>query len=134
MFICTPKDILCTVNAQHNCAAHKCETSQIRPIYQERENTGQMKAGVVHSRQPEDFILNTGQMRDAIHVQRHRVPSPGNLDADAIIHASVALEVAKQKSARKAKDSEAPAVAHAEASSARRVGQPSRVAALQGGM
>lgn len=83
----------------------------------------------MHLHQPDDLVLNTGQMRDAIHVQRHRIPSPRDLDADVIIHASVAREVAKQKATRKAKDL-APA-AHTSASTTRRVGQPSRVAALQ---
>ncbi|PCH45012.1 hypothetical protein WOLCODRAFT_91104 [Wolfiporia cocos MD-104 SS10] len=89
------EDILCTVNAQHNCAANACDTSGFRYVYQERQRTNQTQAAVVHQR-PTDLILNTAQMRDAVHVQQFRIP-PQVLDEDEVITASAAQEVHARK-------------------------------------
>jgi hypothetical protein len=89
------QDILCTVNTQHNCSANSCTTSNIRFIFQERERTEQTRPMVAHA-SPEDIVLNTAQMRDAIYVQRFRLPSE-TLDSDEVIMASSARESASQK-------------------------------------
>ncbi|KZP26246.1 hypothetical protein FIBSPDRAFT_701186, partial [Athelia psychrophila] len=60
--------IVCTVSTPHNCAANTCNTSDQHTVYWERENTNETRPRVRH-RNPEDLILNTSQMRDAIHVQ-----------------------------------------------------------------
>lgn len=93
------QDILCTVNVQHNCAQQLCSTAQIRHVYQERERTDQTRLAVTHIRQPDDLVLNTAQMRDAPLLQKFRLRSP-DLNADDIITASAAHEIALQKTAR----------------------------------
>ena len=48
----------------------------------------QMTASVVeHLQNPSDQILNTAQMRDAFHVQKHRVNST-QLDSDMVLQAA----------------------------------------------
>jgi hypothetical protein len=59
---------------QHNCAQHHCRTKETQPIFQEREKTDQMASAVSHD-MPQDFVLNTAQMRDALHMQKFRVRS-----------------------------------------------------------
>ncbi|EJD48322.1 hypothetical protein AURDEDRAFT_26746, partial [Auricularia subglabra TFB-10046 SS5] len=63
-----PQDVLCTVNVQHDCASHNCTTTGTRAIVQERQQTRNAVAIVAHSAN-DDWILNTGQMRDARYVQ-----------------------------------------------------------------
>ncbi|KAH9948702.1 hypothetical protein B0H21DRAFT_890351 [Amylocystis lapponica] len=94
------ENILCTVNVQHKCAEHQCTTSGARSVYQERRHTDQIRPAVAH-RTPSALVLNTAQMRDAIHVQRFRIASP-SLDTNQIVHASVAREVDAQKVVNKA--------------------------------
>jgi hypothetical protein len=72
-------------------------------------------------------MLNTAQMRDAIHVQRYRLRSP-ILDEEGIIMASAAREVASQKAARKALESSSSVK---QASTPQQLVQPRRLAALQ---
>ncbi|KAH8081293.1 hypothetical protein BXZ70DRAFT_1068335 [Cristinia sonorae] len=93
------EDILCTVNVQHNCAAHQCDLSGQRPIFQERVRTQQTQAAISHS-VPTDLVLNTAQMRDAALLQPFRIDSPV-LDTEAIIMASVAREIKVQSATRK---------------------------------
>jgi hypothetical protein len=120
------QDILCTVNVQHNCAKHQCTTTDVRHIYQERERIEQTSPMVSHMQHPEDIMLNTAQMRDAAHVQVFRLRSP-NLDAESIVTASAAREVALQKAARKVSDS----TSTAKAPTTQQLGHPRRLAALQ---
>jgi len=53
------------------------------------ENT---HAIVQHLDGPNDLILNTAQMRDAVHVQRHRVPST-ELDTLSVVQESSARTI-----------------------------------------
>ncbi|KAJ7290654.1 hypothetical protein C8J57DRAFT_1213292 [Mycena rebaudengoi] len=90
-------DFLCTVNVQHNCIENKCGPTGTRPIYQEREEvTDQTAAKIAHLGRADDLVLNTAQMRDALHVQHFRIESP-MLDIDEIVHQSAAQEVDSQR-------------------------------------
>jgi hypothetical protein len=75
---------------------------------------------------PHDLVLNTAQMRDAIHVQKFRHRSTA-LNADEIITASAAREIAVQKALQKT----AGPASKSAAPQTQRVGQPQRLAALQ---
>ncbi|KAH9945634.1 hypothetical protein B0H21DRAFT_693918 [Amylocystis lapponica] len=88
-------DLLCTVNVQHNCTANHCGIMASRTVWQERQRTDQTQTAVTHNN-PADLVLNTAQMRDAVHVQHFRIHSP-ILDPDHIIHTSAAREVTAQK-------------------------------------
>jgi hypothetical protein len=115
------------VNVQHNCARYQCSTTHVRHVYQERERTDQTQPMVSHSKQPEDLMLNTAQMRDAIHVQAYRLRSP-DLDEENIIMASAVREVAAQKAARKASE---PAKAPVSTPTLQQLSLPRRLAMLQ---
>ncbi|KAJ7869102.1 hypothetical protein B0H14DRAFT_3083946 [Mycena olivaceomarginata] len=69
-----PMDLLCTVNVQHNCIDNKCGPTGARTIFQERFKTNQTQAEIVHTRNVQDIVLNTAQMRDAIHLQMFLSP------------------------------------------------------------
>lgn len=84
------------MNIQHNCADNKCNTLGSRPVYQERQLTEQTRPAVSHIRTTDDLVLNTAQMRDAIHLQHFRVSSD-TLDVDHIIHQSAIKELASLK-------------------------------------
>lgn len=51
---------------------------------------------VLHVRNPDDLILNTAQMRDAVHLQKFRIPPPA-LDERAVIDASVRRVIDQRK-------------------------------------
>ena len=95
-------------------------------MYQERELTDQTQPLVAHSQHPEDIVLNTAQMRDAIHVQTFRLCSP-ILEENEIVTANAAMEVASQKAARKVME----VTSAAKTTAPQQVGQPWRLAALQ---
>jgi hypothetical protein len=118
------------VNTQHNCSEHNCGTEKTRHVYQERERTDQTRPVVVH-RAPADVVLNTAQMRDAIHVQKFRHRSV-SLDADQIITASAAREVIAQKVLRK--QAETVPASTMPVAGMQHVGLPQRLAALQGSL
>lgn len=119
------KALLCTVNTPHNCVDHACKTSGSRPIYQEREMTNGTHSVVSHI-DSYDVILNTAQMRDALHVQKIRIPSE-ILDEETVITASVAREIGLRKaSAKQAKQLEKTGQGKSQ-----RVLQPQRLTALQ---
>jgi hypothetical protein len=124
------QDILCTVNVQHNCSEHRCGTANTRDVYQEREKTDQTRPVVSHI-MPQDVVLNTAQMRDAVHVQKFRQRS-AVLDADQLITESAAREVVTQKALQKASES-IPAPKTATLASSRQAAQLRRVTALQEG-
>lgn len=118
---------------QHNCALHKCQADGTRSVFQERQLTTQTVPIVSHRGPASDLILNTAQMRDAIHVQKFRVVSP-TLNSEAILTASAAREVAIRKA--KAATSKTPKLAPAPARgsalpTAQQAAQPRRLTALQ---
>lgn len=91
----------------------------MQPIFQERFRTEQTRARITHVRNIEDVVLNTAQMRDAVHVQKFRVDSEA-LDLDQIVYKSAADELAARKAgelvpseilAGKTKSRRTPAVA-----------------------
>jgi hypothetical protein len=118
------------VNVQHNCAQYQCATTHVRHVYQEREQTDQTQPLVSHSKHPKDLMLNTAQMRDAIHVQRYRLRSP-DLDEADIIMASAAREVAAQKAARKTLEPTSSAKAPVSTATQQQLGLPRWLAMLQ---
>lgn len=99
----TCQDLLCTVNTQHDCDTNKCTTSGFRYVYQERVRTQRRAPIVQHLKNPDDLILNTAQMRDAIHLQKFRIP-PAVLDEPAVIDSSVRRVIDKRK--KKKEDAE----------------------------
>ncbi|KAJ7907725.1 hypothetical protein B0H13DRAFT_1568050, partial [Mycena leptocephala] len=62
-------DLLCTVNVQHNCLDNQCRATATIPVFQERTKTSQTVARVAHTKNVNDIVLNTAQMRDAAYVQ-----------------------------------------------------------------
>ncbi|KAK7015952.1 hypothetical protein R3P38DRAFT_3203654 [Favolaschia claudopus] len=92
-------DLLCTVNVQHNCMDHQCAATATQAVYQERTKTNQIRSEIAHRSNIDDVVLNTAQMRDAVHVQKFRVASEP-LNLDIIVHASAVKEI----QARKAND------------------------------
>jgi hypothetical protein len=92
------QDIACTVNTQHDCCHAKCQTNGVRYVYQERIQTEIRVPVVEHRVDPDDLILNTAQMRDAVHVQKFRIPSTP-LDEERVIQESVASAINQRKSA-----------------------------------
>jgi hypothetical protein len=97
------QSVLCVVNVQHNCAAHACDTQGQISVYEEHERTTHMKPRTRHF-VSEDIMLNTAQMRDAIHVQRFRIAANA-LDHDhaIMLGAKSEVEAQKQKQAKNAK-------------------------------
>jgi hypothetical protein len=67
-------------------------------VFQERTRTSHKVPVVEHRGGQDEFILNTAQMRDAKHVQRHRIPSQP-LDFDTTVHESAAKAVDVRKAA-----------------------------------
>ncbi|KAF7346896.1 hypothetical protein MVEN_01441800 [Mycena venus] len=95
------KDILCTVNVQHNCAMHECGPTGFRYVYQEREATQQTRPMIAHVGPKDDLLLNTCQMRDAVNLQPFRINSPV-FDSEAmegIVTASILREAQQKKTA-----------------------------------
>ncbi|KAK6997382.1 hypothetical protein R3P38DRAFT_3416225 [Favolaschia claudopus] len=90
------KDVLCTVNVQHNCKDNLCATTASVPVFQERVKTSQTAARVSHTKNVDDVVLNTAQMRDAVYVQRYRVNSVP-MDVDRIVTESAAKEIDARK-------------------------------------
>ncbi|KAJ7932017.1 hypothetical protein B0H13DRAFT_1451673, partial [Mycena leptocephala] len=78
---------------QHNCMDNLCGPTGSRPVFQERVRTDQTKAQIAHSTNPTDLVLNTAQMRDAVHLQRFRIDTP-HLDSDTVILQSAVNELA----------------------------------------
>ena len=91
------------VNAQHNCSEHHCGTANTRNVYQEHEKTAQTQPVVSHI-MPQDVVLNTAQMQDAVYVQKFR-QCLATLDAEQLIMESAACKVVTQKAMRKASES-----------------------------
>ncbi|KAJ7603920.1 hypothetical protein FB45DRAFT_1085359 [Roridomyces roridus] len=76
VFVLHSSATLDEVNVQHNCAAHNCADTGTRQVYQERVKTTHTQPWIAHSGLPTDLLLNTGQMRDAVHLQQYRIDSP----------------------------------------------------------
>ncbi|KAJ7483665.1 hypothetical protein FB451DRAFT_1029349, partial [Mycena latifolia] len=103
----TTKDLLCTVNVQHNCIDNKCEATGSVPVYQERTQTTQTIARIAHTRNAGDVVLNTAQMRDAVHVQHFRLDSVP-MDFETVVHQSAANEIGARKVRASAAAKESP--------------------------
>ncbi|KAF7965797.1 hypothetical protein HWV62_41769 [Athelia sp. TMB] len=122
--------ILCTVNTPHNCAAHECTTVNTRPVIQEREVTEHTRPVVSHLAS-HDVVLNTAQMRDAVHLQKFRIASE-DLNEEIIITASAAREIAARKAGKITSSIPKPQPKPKSRNPASApLGQPRRLAALQ---
>lgn len=86
------QNILCAANLQHRCEAHKCDTSGIEYVYEERQQTEKTKPSVHHIGDANDLVLNTARMRDAKHFHHLRIPTEP-LDMDIAIHEGAAGEI-----------------------------------------
>ncbi|EAU86850.2 hypothetical protein CC1G_11482 [Coprinopsis cinerea okayama7 len=93
--------ILCTVNTQHPCAQANCKPSGQVSVYEEREKTHRTKAVIEHRNHPDERVVNTAQMRDAMHLQRFRIPSQP-LPVDSTLRSSAEATIAAKKALRKA--------------------------------
>ncbi|KAJ7603170.1 hypothetical protein DFH06DRAFT_908926, partial [Mycena polygramma] len=62
--------------------------------------TAQTVARVEHTQNVDDVVLNTAQMRDAVHVQRYRLDSTP-MDVEHIITQSAAREIGARKAKRR---------------------------------
>jgi hypothetical protein len=90
------QDVLCTVNTQHHCERNGCLSSGFRYIYQERVQTEHQTSVVEHRRNPQDLMLNTAQMRDAVHLQKFRVPST-TINRESLLQESVAQAINQRR-------------------------------------
>ncbi|KAL0568669.1 hypothetical protein V5O48_013310 [Marasmius crinis-equi] len=97
------KDVLCSVNVQHDCIAHKCKVKQTVTVRQERHDTSLRRGRVEHQGNPHDVVLNTAQMRDAKFVQRFRI-QPSLLPVIETITASAERECTATRKAKEAVD------------------------------
>lgn len=86
------------MNTQHDCHRNGCQTSGICYVYQERIRTDITTPVVEHLINPNDLILNTAQMRDAVHLQKFRIPSTP-LNKEIVIQESVARAIDQRKMA-----------------------------------
>ncbi|KAL0567238.1 hypothetical protein V5O48_014753 [Marasmius crinis-equi] len=93
------KDVLCSVNVQHDCIRHNCKVKQSVVVRQERHDTGLRRGRVEHQGNPHDVVLNTAQMRDAKFVQRFRI-QPTLLPVYETITASAVRECATVQKAK----------------------------------
>ena len=94
--IVTFKDVICTVNTQHECEKYGCQPTGSRLVRQERVNTSMVVPVVEHSNHSECKVLNSAQMRDALHTSRFRIPSHP-LNFETTVLKSAAKEIDKQK-------------------------------------
>lgn len=93
---------------------------------QERELTQHTRPVVSHSA-PGDVVLNTAQMRDAIHLQKFRIASP-ELDGDMVLTESAVREFNISKTTPLTSSTSKTKARGPAASS---VGQPHRLTALR---
>ncbi|EIW86698.1 hypothetical protein CONPUDRAFT_69138 [Coniophora puteana RWD-64-598 SS2] len=98
--VISAEDVVCSVNVQHNCAAQSCSDSGVEHVREEREVSDRTRRVIVH-RVPDALVLNTAQMRDAIHVQRYRL-SPEPIDREHAIKTGAEAEIASQRVKNKA--------------------------------
>lgn len=78
------QEVTCGVNIQHHCMGNSCDCSATEEVFQERERVrGQTRDKVKHYNVG-DIVLNTAQMRNAIHIQQHRQAS-GTLDREQAV-------------------------------------------------
>ncbi|KIM36126.1 hypothetical protein M413DRAFT_31880 [Hebeloma cylindrosporum] len=92
----TPAELVCTVNVQHDCASSQCGPTGVQHVYQERHRTNTTRPVIMHTKNPDSLMLNTAQMRDAIHVQRFRIPA-GGLSSEDILKTSAEAELSSRK-------------------------------------
>ncbi|KAL0566487.1 hypothetical protein V5O48_015525 [Marasmius crinis-equi] len=90
------KNVLCTVNVQHDCIRNDCQVKEVHFRRQERHITPIRKGAVVHEGDLHDIVLNTAQMRDALYVQRFRIPMT-LLDVEQTLMESVKKEVESRR-------------------------------------
>ncbi|KAJ7623989.1 hypothetical protein B0H17DRAFT_1288780 [Mycena rosella] len=103
-------ELICAVNVNHNCAAHRCKTALTRQVVQERQHTDHLENEVNHTVEPNDCFLNLAQLRSATDVQRFRsgIPFPGLPLIEAIEQAILNKDRLERetKDAEEAKESE----------------------------
>ncbi|KAF7364704.1 hypothetical protein MVEN_00340200 [Mycena venus] len=104
------KELVCAINVNHNCAAHRCQTARTRRVFQERKKTDHFENEVTHTIEPNDCFVNLAQLRSATEVQNLRsgVRYPGLSLVEAIEQSIQNREQLEReaKAAEEAKDLE----------------------------
>ena len=90
------KDVICTVNTQHECEKYGCQPIGLRLVRREQVTTSMVVPVVEHSNHLECKVLNSAQMCDARHTSHFRIPSQP-LNFETTVLRSAAKEIDKQK-------------------------------------
>ncbi|KAJ3558207.1 hypothetical protein NP233_g11552 [Leucocoprinus birnbaumii] len=95
-------NVLCVVNVQHNCYQNQCKPVRTRRVMQERELREELLTEEIQHTEPNDLILNTGQMRSSAYLQAFRsvYQALPITEIQQIVAESVLLEIEKQKGAQ----------------------------------
>ncbi|GJJ13649.1 hypothetical protein Clacol_007905 [Clathrus columnatus] len=102
------KDILCVVNKQHDCSSCGCTTSELVPIYQERQCTTRHQKAVHHTNSTR-FLLNTLSLHNYKLLKKVlpiTLPSPRTYYCGDE-HVTVCLEMVKKVQDKKTQQKEA---------------------------
>lgn len=91
----------------HNCAAHGCEVTQTRRVIQERRITDHFEDEILHSKHPDDLVLNLAQLRSASVIQYFRSDRRfTDLSPDEVIEYAIKNREALDQEAKQAKESQ----------------------------
>ncbi|KAF8493146.1 hypothetical protein JB92DRAFT_3234904 [Gautieria morchelliformis] len=88
-----PAELCCTVNVQHNCAAHDCPLDRSQVVYQEREATN-LRTAIVRHVCPADILLNTAKTRDHVWL-RAFISEPAAIQLDELVPQACLQELQK---------------------------------------
>ncbi|TFK70456.1 hypothetical protein BDN72DRAFT_838978 [Pluteus cervinus] len=66
---CSLNACIASIGTFHNCAAQGCSLTRTREVQQERKPTGRFENEVLHTKNPNDLLLNLAQLRSAQHIQ-----------------------------------------------------------------
>ncbi|KAH9899608.1 hypothetical protein C8Q73DRAFT_680493 [Cubamyces lactineus] len=95
------RDIICAVNAQHDCHGQRCTITKTRVVVQERERTSKRDLEVFHHG-PNKYILNVAQMRSSALLMSHypAIPALNTSNREDIIYRAAMREVELRQSRR----------------------------------
>jgi hypothetical protein len=81
---------------------HCCTDSGSTAVFQERERTTKTRGIIVH-KQPDDFVLNSSQHRNALHIGPFYTDMPHLGQVDAILQGAAAESTAKKSRVQNAR-------------------------------
>ncbi|KAI5899755.1 uncharacterized protein SCHCODRAFT_02524774, partial [Schizophyllum commune H4-8] len=93
------QDIRCSVNVVHNCNDNHCELQSTHQIQQENEGTQRFAKRVSH-KNPDELILNCGQMRSARLISALYPPIPPTNHQELTRESAKKLWAKKHRGAR----------------------------------